>query len=162
MIMLLGYTPIHRNSVSRRIVHLYHEHFKALVQELKSIDSVSITADFWTDRNCRSFLVITGHYCTNDFQLKSKVLSFSQFFHRHTSEKIASYLNAKLKALDIERKVNRIVTDGANNIKHAIELLDIDAKRLWCVAHRLHLVIINGLGLWSKMTNQTIKSSGIR
>lgn len=160
MLSLIGYKPVHRNIVTRRLHQLHQEHLANLIDELKSIDTISITTDFWTDRNSRSFLVLTGHYCTRYFELKSKVLSFSQFSHRHTSVQIASCIHSKLEKLNITTKINRIITDGANNMKLAVELLNLNAKYIWCVAHRLHLTIVNGLGLWSKKKNTTTESLG--
>ncbi len=98
----------------------------------------------------RSFLVITGHYCTNDHQLKSKIFSFCSFDYRHTSDQIAKIVKKKLLELNILHKVNRIITDGAKNLSNAIASLGLNADHIWCIAHRLHLVVTNGLALWPK------------
>jgi len=56
----------------------------------------------------------------------------------------------KLLELNILHKVNRIITDGAKNLSNAIASLGLNADHIWCIAHRLHLVVTNGLALWPK------------
>ena len=121
-----------------------------MVEELKHIENIAITTDFWSDRSNRSYLVITGHYYTSDHQQKSKVLTFCSFNYRHTSEQIAKILKKKLQDLKILHKVNRIISDGARNLSSAIKIMDLDADHIWCIAHRLHLVVTNALALWPK------------
>jgi hypothetical protein len=98
-----------------------------------------------------SFLVLTGHYfAKTGFNLKSKVLDFSSFTSRHTSHKISQTVKNKLKELGISHKLVGVTSDGAKNMVNAIDSLDLNAKRLWCIAHRLHLVVTNAFGFWIK------------
>jgi hypothetical protein len=99
----------------------------------------------------RCFLVITGHYFAHDgFDLKSTILDFSTFNKQHTSVEISRILKAKLIELDIAHKVIRVTCDGASNMVNAVDSLNLDAKRLWCIAHRLHLTVTNAFGFWIK------------
>ena len=147
---LVGYQPIHRNVVNRRIKRLRQTHLVKLVDELKNADRISITTDFWSDKLNRSFVILTGHYYINSNEWKSKILDFSWFTHRHTSLHIAQVLTSKLRKLNILHKISRITSDGARNLSRAIELIDINAEHIWCVAHRLHLVVTKALALWQK------------
>ena len=88
--MILGYRPVHRNVVTRRLKRLLRQKQNKLIEELKHIETITITMDFWSDRSNRSFLVITGHYYTTDHQQKSKILSFYLFDYRHTSDQSMS------------------------------------------------------------------------
>ena len=115
---------------------------------------MSITTDCWSNRTNNSFIVLTGHFYTDDLQLKSKVLAFSSFQERHTAVQIARIMTSKLRQLNILHKVNRIVCDGAKNLSKAIDLMNINAPRIWCTAHRLHLVITTGLALWPKKSKK--------
>lgn len=142
--------PIHRNTVTRHLKQLHREHQLKLVQQLKNVDIISITTDFWSDRSNTSYMVLTGHYFINNLELQSKVLAFSSFRHRHTSNQIAKTILSKLRKLQILHKINRIVCDGAKNLTNAIDNLLIGSQRIWCIAHRLHLVITTGLALWPK------------
>ena len=96
----------------------------------------------------RCFLVVTGHYFnSNSFNLQSTVLDFSTFDRQHKSNEISRILQAKLTELKIAHKVVRITVDGARNIVRAIDDLKLNAKRVWCLGHRLHLTITNAFGL---------------
>ncbi|CAF2624384.1 unnamed protein product [Rotaria sp. Silwood2] len=61
-----GYQPIRRNTVARRIKRLKHHHHSKLIEYLRTVETMSITTDFWSNRTNTSFLVLTVHYCTND------------------------------------------------------------------------------------------------
>ena len=61
----LGYTPPHRNQVSSQLKRLYNYHFQILKNELKEVDYIGLTIDFWTSRLCMAYMCITGH-CYND------------------------------------------------------------------------------------------------
>ncbi|CAF1426303.1 unnamed protein product, partial [Rotaria sp. Silwood1] len=54
-----GYRPIHRNAVARKIKRLYSKHRNKLIEQLKLIETLTITLDFWSDRTNRGFLVVT-------------------------------------------------------------------------------------------------------
>ena len=159
MFHVLGYQPIHRNTVVRRIKRLKRVHHTKLIEQLRNAETISITTDFWSNRMNNSFIVLTAHYCINEFNLKSKVVAFSSFKHRHTSVQIARIITLKLRNLNILHKVNRIVCDGAQNLSNAINSMNIGVERIWCVAHRLHLVVTKGLAFWpkksKKQTNET-------
>lgn len=123
-----------------------------------------MTCDFWSDKRLHSYICLTGHYITTDFDSVSTVIAFSSFPHRHYATEISATIQEKLKELNIYDKVTTATTDGASNMKKAFETLPPDLKRLYCkdtektstrsqvvlsgVAHRLHLSVCNGLGLW--------------
>jgi hypothetical protein len=135
--------------VARRLKHLHVFHRKKLTDDLTSIDDISITIDFWSNRQMRCFLAITGHYFDrNSYNLHSTVLNFSTFDQQHTSIEISRILNAKLEELNIMHKVVRVTCDGASNMVRAIDDMEFDLKRVWCVAHRLHLTVTNAFGFW--------------
>ncbi|CAF3885577.1 unnamed protein product [Rotaria sp. Silwood1] len=156
---LPGYQPIHRNVVTRRLKRLNQQKHNKLIEELKPIETITLSMDFWSDRSNRSFLVITGHYYTNNHQQKSKILSFCSFDYRHTSDQISKFVKKKLQQLHILHKVNRVVTDGARNLSNAIASMDLDADHIWCIAHRLHLAVTNALALWPKKREKVVGTS---
>ncbi|CAM4852090.1 unnamed protein product [Rotaria magnacalcarata] len=80
---------------------------------------------------------------------KTTILHFQSYDKRHSSSQIASEVYNCLRELGIEQKVTSVTCDGAQNMKNAFDMFD-GADRLWCVAHRLHLTICNGLALWKK------------
>ena len=146
-----GYTAPSRQTICRRLKHLHIHHYQKLIHDLKQVDYISITTDFWTNRRMQCFLVITGHYFENNsYDLKSTILDFSTFKHQHTSYEISRILKKKLEELGILHKVVRVTADGARNMVKAIDSLDFNAKRFWCIAHRMHLTVTNALSFWVK------------
>jgi hypothetical protein len=144
----LGYSPPHRNQVSRQLKVLYQHHYNHLKKELDQVHALSVTLDFWTNRRCQSFLCITGHWISNTWESISKIIDFSCFNSRHTAIEIATVLKDKFTALGVYEKIICITCDGAENMKLACRYLNENIPRIWCCAHRLHLVVINGLGFW--------------
>ncbi|CAF4178579.1 unnamed protein product, partial [Rotaria sordida] len=53
------YQPIQRNVVTRRLKRLNQQKYNKLIEELKPIETITLSMDFWSDRSNRSFLVIT-------------------------------------------------------------------------------------------------------
>ena len=121
-----------------------------LKDELKEIDYIGLTLDFWSSRTTVSFLCITGHWFNEKHEYFSKVIYFSSFNERHTSFNISSSIKQNLQNLDIYHKIVAITCDGGENLVAACKQLDVPIKRIWCCTHRLHLAVINGLGLWNK------------
>lgn len=125
-------------------------HRKTLADDLSRAQFIAITTDFWCDRSSRSFICMTGHWYTTKMEMKSKILVFKPFHDRHTSENIASCLEQELKRLSIYEKITTITCDGASNMKSSFKSIDARIKRLQCLAHKLHLIVCNALGLWVK------------
>ena len=144
----LGYSPPNRNQVSRNLKTIYEHHYLMLKEELKQVSWLSITLDFWSNRRNQSFLCITGHWYTDSIDPVSKIIEFSLFENRHTGIEISKAIKEKLVALNIYEKIICITCDGAENMVLACQLLDGNFTRIWCYAHRLHLVVINALGFW--------------
>ncbi|CAF3343095.1 unnamed protein product, partial [Rotaria socialis] len=80
---------------------------------------------------------------------KSTVLHFQSYDQRHLASNIAAEVHNRLHDLGIEDKVTSVTADGATNMANAFSSLD-NVDRFWCVAHRLHLTLCNGLCLWKK------------
>ena len=117
------------------------------------VKKISISCDFWTDRSLRSYLCVTGHYVTHEFDSKSMVLSFNAFCDRHQGVRMAKIIKEKLINLGLFNKLQCITSDGAGNMLTMHKALKDDtctSEWIWCVAHRLHLVILNGFLLWSR------------
>ncbi|CAF1665624.1 unnamed protein product, partial [Adineta ricciae] len=158
--VLVGYLPPHRNQISNQLRRMYHRQYDLLKEELQSIDYIGLTLDFWSSRSLISYLCITGHWYNDKVEYISKIIHFSSFNERHTAINIAHCIKESLNGLGIYHKVISITCDGGENVVAACLKLDGRIKRIWCSAHRLHLVIINALGFWNKQkkanTNESI------
>ncbi|CAF1296806.1 unnamed protein product [Didymodactylos carnosus] len=148
---LPGFIPPSRHNVKRRLKRLHIQAAATLIKTLEIIDHIAITLDFWTDRKMSSYMVLTGHYINERFKLNSCILRFSKFDHRHFSPNIDTEIEKQLKELHIFDKITTITCDGASNLIGAFRYFSRDdIQRIQCMAHKLHLVVCNGLGLWIK------------
>ncbi|CAF4166579.1 unnamed protein product, partial [Rotaria sordida] len=146
--LVQGYVPPHFNTIRRHLKELQSKYKLLLIKEFSNIHSLSITCDLWSDKRLHSYMCLTGHYISSSNQFISKILSFTSFHHRHFSSNISMIIKKELKELNIFEKTRSITTDGAANMLKAADMLGGDIKQIYCVAHRLHLVVCNGLGLW--------------
>ena len=97
-----------------------------------------------------SFLVLTGHYLSVTFGLNDVILDFVHLEQRHLAENIASTIDSKLQKFGISNAASSVTSDGVSNMKKAFdEFTNID--RIWCLAHRLHLIVTNALCFWLKL-----------
>ncbi|CAF5152112.1 unnamed protein product, partial [Rotaria sp. Silwood1] len=80
-------------------------------------------------------MCLTGHYINSDSKLNSKVLSFTIFPERHTSENISYTIKKQLKRLQVYEKTHAITCDGASNMRKSFNTLK--PKRLQCLGHKL-------------------------
>ncbi|CAF1068170.1 unnamed protein product [Didymodactylos carnosus] len=89
-----GYQPPHRNIIGYRLKRLNSIHHQNLIEELKQVDTLSLTTDF----------------CSFD--------------KRHSSKEVTNVMNTKLKKLYIQNTVHCITSDGANNMTRALKDVD--------------------------------------
>jgi hypothetical protein len=120
-----------------------------LAEKLRDVEWMSITCDFWSNRTSKSFLVLTCHYLSSTFELSNTILDFSHFDQRHFADNIADTIHSKLDRLGVLDSVTAVTCDGASNMKKAFDRFP-NVDRLWCIAHRLHLIVTNALGFWLK------------
>ncbi|XP_030756558.1 zinc finger BED domain-containing protein 1-like [Sitophilus oryzae] len=126
---------------------MYTEACKALKNILQSTQFVAITTDSWTSLTSESYLTVTCHFITENFTLKSAVLSTKPIENgiNHTSENLASALNYVFMEWNIKKKITCIVTDNASNMTKTCDILKV--KHLPCYAHTINLVVQDSLAL---------------
>ena len=101
-----------RSTLSSKIIPQMAQSLKVKVLELlKEVPCVSVTADIWTDRNMHSFLGVTVHFFatnpkTNQFGLQSVLLTCQHFLGRHTGINIGLAFEDCLDAYNIMDKAS--------------------------------------------------------
>lgn len=85
-----GYQLPTRKTISNVMIPaLYNKTVETLkTTTLGSIEHLCLTADLWTSRANESYLAVTGHFITEEFELKTILLDCSNFEDSHTSENI--------------------------------------------------------------------------
>jgi hypothetical protein len=152
-------------------------HKGLLKKRLSTVRWLGVTCDFWSDKRLFSYLCLTGHYLTSNFDCVSTIIGFSCFPLRHYANNISKTIQEKLKELNVYEKTITITSDGASNMVKMFETLRPETRRIHCmrnreellittvyarfigIAHRLHLTVCNSLGLWLKKPKLSSSSS---
>jgi len=121
--------------------------------------SVSFTSDLWTSIANSSFISLTIHFITEEFELKSLVLGVKHFPGTHSgfliSQKLNEiFLNYDLK--DLSSKNAYIITDNGRNMLSGIRNLNVVG--LTCFAHTLQLMI-NDVRKETNNFNETLEKA---
>lgn len=126
------------NSIMQEAYTKLHDTIK--LQLTKEVHSICLTADMWTSLKTESFIALTGHYITEDLELKNVLLGCCQFLGHHTADNIAAELEVLVDKYGLKNKVNFMVTDNAANIVKAVKE-KLGWKHFGCYAHSLNLVV---------------------
>lgn len=131
--------PNYKTLSSTYVPDLYREVRELLIKELQKVDFISITTDLWTSLANDSYIAVTCHFISSEWQMKSAVLKTSYMKERHTAANISNVLQATFAEYNIDEKVICIVSDNAANVINAAKLSK--KKHLSCFAHTLQLVV---------------------
>ena len=63
---------------------LYEAEKEKLLEELRQVEYVALTGDFWTSVATESYLGLTAHFISSDWQLMSRVLQTRELTEHHT------------------------------------------------------------------------------
>src|SRR5206468_1905809 len=85
---------------------------------------------------------ITGHWITDDWNLRSIVLECVNVVERHYSKNISELYKQFAAGWDITKKIKALVTDNARNMVSAVNQSGF--AHIPCMAHSLQLSILHG------------------
>ena len=100
--------------------------------------SVSITTDCWTSHATESYMTVTAHFVSNEYELKSYILQTQELDERLTAEHLAK----EFENCALEWGLNKptIVSDNASNILIAVKILNW--RSVPCLAHTINLAAL--------------------
>ncbi|XP_076040518.1 protein polybromo isoform X4 [Oratosquilla oratoria] len=143
--------PSRRELMQTHFPSLYEKQKQQVREELEGASYVALTSDLWTSRQTKSFLSVTAHFISPEWELKCKLLATKRLMVDHTSKNIGDAIKEICEEWDLLGKVCCIVTDNAPNIVKAVT--DVKVNHITCFAHSLNLVVQNAL----KNTNDVKK-----
>ena len=144
-----GYVGPHRQTVRIHLTKLFLETRIRLIDYFKQINKIAITCDMWKATTLSHYLTITAHWFDETFLYRSTVLAFRVIFERHIERNLRSVIDFELQNFGIEKdKISSITTDNASDIKKTAREGGYGIS-IGCILHILHLVVQNGLALWS-------------
>ena len=135
-----------RNTVKSRLIKRYDDERDSLVKELNSVQSVSLTTDTWTSNATESYITVTEHHITDDWEMQSNVLMTRAMPERHTGENLANKLLDCASEFELENKVESVVHDNARNMQSASDKCE-DWGDIGCFGHTLQLCVKPALEL---------------
>ncbi len=141
--------PSRRHFGTTVIPKLYDETRGEFEKELSDTAHVALTTDGWTSRATESFLTVTAHYITSEWEMRSCVLQTRPIYESHTSEHLSEMLTDAVAEWKLER-VNSIIpvtTDNAKNIVNAIDLAAGLGPQIGCFAHTVNLAAKSAISL---------------
>lgn len=127
------------------IPDIYNRICEKIKLNLKDCQYVSLTSDIWTCKNTNiSFISITGHWITSDWNKKNAILNCESFEGSHTGMSIAEKILKLLNTWHISKEnIHLMIRDsGANMIRGC---KDADISSASCFIHTLQLVILDSI-----------------
>lgn len=138
--------PSRYHFTSQVVPDLYEQERKKIVGELSKASSVALTTDGWTSRATESYVTVTAHYITAEWEMRSPVLQTRPLYESHTGTNLAQVLTAAVEEWKLERP-NRsipVTTDNAKNQVNAVIEASLGAH-IPCFAHVINLASQRGI-----------------
>lgn len=131
--------PCRRVFTETVIPRLYESLKNNILQQLKSANSFGLTFDYWSSIALKSFLTLTVHFCSQDFELWSYVLKTVEVLQSHTGQNTANTVKSILDEFGLKENLALkffTVSDGASNMRLAGQ--ELSYPHFSCFAHILH------------------------
>ncbi|XP_056102446.1 E3 SUMO-protein ligase ZBED1-like [Rhinichthys klamathensis goyatoka] len=135
------YTIPSRAHFSQTVIPDLYQKTKAQIEnQLAKATAVALTTDGWTSRATQSYLTVTAHYITAEWELKSHVLQ-TRPLDSHTSEDLAKGITEAVEVWKLERAnlTIPVTTDNARNIVNAVVGAAGLGPQIGCFAHVINL-----------------------
>ena len=125
---------------------LYQDVKSKITPQLSSAISVSYITDIWSSIATESYITLTAHFITSDFEQKSYILATRNMPERHTSVHIEERVLQLLSEWNLEKVSGTSIpmtTDNGSHMETAFA--GPNWKHIHCVAHTLNLCVDEGL-----------------
>ena len=137
--------PSRKHFSQKVIPQMYTDVHEVVAQSIRDIPLLSFTTDMWTSSvNNRSFLGLTVHWITSDFNRRSAVLNAQPFEGHHTAVLISECMLTTMSDWQIApARCHLVVRDSGANVVKALR--DANLASVSCFAHTLQLTIKDAL-----------------
>jgi len=141
--------PAYSIPCTKTIKTIISEEYKAGVSNLSlylesSCNYITITTDLWTAKSKDSYIGITGHWLTKEFEPCNILLTIEKIPYPHTGDAVSTYISNCLRKFSLMDKLVCIVTDNGKNMVLATSIINREfgkVERLACTAHTLQLTV---------------------
>ncbi|CAI5990534.1 unnamed protein product [Closterium sp. NIES-64] len=111
---------------------------------------VSFTIDMWTSPNNRAWLVVTGHWIDEYYQLRTMVFEFREIHGRHTGKQMARVVEETVVQWGLETRCLGFTSDNASSNTAAFRWMSEEGggqcffnsrMHFRCLAHVINLAV---------------------
>ncbi|CAI5987400.1 unnamed protein product [Closterium sp. NIES-64] len=111
---------------------------------------VSFTIDMWTAPNNTAWLVVTGHWIDENFQLRTMVFEFREIHGRHTGKQLARVVEETVVHWGLEKRCLGFTSDNASSNTAAFRWMSEEGggqcffnsrMHFRCLAHVINLAV---------------------
>jgi len=129
-----------RKSIRKNVMSLSKEVSDRMNKAIeKNIEFYALTSDIWSSRTMQSYMAVTMHAVTKDFDMIDYTLEVMPLTERHTGENIKDCFETIFSSRSLKKeKLVMMLRDNASNGKRACELCDIPS--FGCIGHGFHLI----------------------
>lgn len=98
------------DTIKNKIIGYYQEDKLKIEAILKdSPGRISFTTDCWTSPSTKSFLSLTAHFISKEWELKNIIIDFIQTQDSHTGINLMNAFLLGIKNMSLENKVNLFI-----------------------------------------------------
>lgn len=130
-----------RPQFSQKVIPALYEKVKAaVVHDLAKASAVTLTTDVRTSRAIESYLTVTAHHITPEWNMVCHVLQTRPIYEQHRSTNLAEGLNQAVLEWKLERPAATIpvTTDNSRNIVNSVCEAGL-GPQIGCFVHTINL-----------------------
>lgn len=117
---------------------------------LQEPNHIALTTDIWTSVATQSYITVTAHFISSNWELKTCLLQTANFPENHTADNIFEKLQEILSNFHVScNKVVSVVHDQGSNMQACARLMksEFGWESVNCAAHLIQLCVQDGLKL---------------
>ncbi|CAI5526647.1 unnamed protein product [Closterium sp. Naga37s-1] len=141
---------VSRDTVVYATVALQSAIAEMLAKEGELGCKVSITIDMWTAPNNKAWLVVTGHWIDENFQLRTLVLEFREMLGRHGGREMAQVVEETIVQWGLEGRCLGFTIDNASSNIAAFRRMSEEGGGQCFFNSRMHFRCMEG---WAGAAN---------
>jgi hypothetical protein len=135
-----SYLPLSRTKLTSSVDALYESMTNVLLADMRD-NSVSITSDAATLDNGGSYITVTAHYITAQWEMRNVALLVTRLQGSHTGEYVRDLLDLTVQAWEAEGRIFAAVTDNGANFVKAARISSHINDELRCACHTLQVAL---------------------
>ena len=153
------FAKVSRQTTTRDFAKYFTERRAQLVECLKSVSSVALTSDIWSDNAKEDYLSVVVHFVNADWQLEKRILGLRLIDVSHNAENIAERITSVIADYGLTDKIFAVTLDNAAGNTRAINQLNpvlsgyVGSLFLHqrCACHIINLIVKAGLEVFKPM-----------